>query len=290
MAPDQIPANMFVVTPEPRQEPEPAAPPAPPLEVRRGRFFSYALPDGWRLGEDGQYALTLIAPDDKAITLMVGNSGLLPGHAPAQFVHEKLMAIRPEGLRLGGGRGCAPIAGFQQAVEFEVSYTIGGQPCRGIARCHVAPYYGGATMAMTAALADASQWDGYASWLPLVAEQIAAHDGAAFGMRGVMQQNLAASQAYAEAARRYRDWSERLRQQTADQRHAVEDRQQREFRDNLGAVGTWSDPHTDRPPVELSTRFEHYWVDREGTILGTNDPGADPNVGSTGSWRRMERR
>ena len=48
----------------------------PTLRLASGRFFTYALPPGWRVGEDGQFALTLLAPDNKAITVMVGNAGM----------------------------------------------------------------------------------------------------------------------------------------------------------------------------------------------------------------------
>jgi len=36
-------------------------------------------------------------------------------------------------------------------------------------------------MAMTAVLAESKQWPG-SSWLPLIADQILAHDGATFGI------------------------------------------------------------------------------------------------------------
>jgi hypothetical protein len=64
-------------------------------------------------------------------------------------------------------------------------------------------------MALTAALSTADQWGGYASWLPQVADQVSATNGAAFGMRGIMQQNLQNSKAFGEAARQYRDWSQK---------------------------------------------------------------------------------
>ena len=45
------------------------------LGIRNSQYFSYAMPPGWRVGEDGQFALTLLAPDSKALTVMVGNAG-----------------------------------------------------------------------------------------------------------------------------------------------------------------------------------------------------------------------
>ncbi len=57
-----------------------------------------------------------------------------------------------------------------------------------------------------------------------VADQVSALNGAAFGMRGVMQQNLQNFVAYGEAARQYRDWSQKNWQQTTDARNASQDR------------------------------------------------------------------
>lgn len=291
MTPDQIPPGMFLVTlatKNPSEE-KPAEVPEKKLQIMRGHYFTYVLPAGWKLGEDGQYALSMIAPDQKAFTLMVGNSGLFPNYTPGQFVYDKLMAIRPENLQIGQGTPCDPIAGFQTAYAFPVTYRIGGAPCQGLAKCHIAPYYGGQTMAMTAALSDATQWPAYSTWLPLIADQIAAHDGAAFGMRGVMQQNIDNSRAFAIAAKEYREWSQRNWQGVTDARNNSQDRQQKEIRENIGAVQTYSNPYDDRQPLELTTQYQYFWIDNKGTILGSNDPSVNPNQGSISTWKQLEK-
>ena len=157
------------------------------LRIGSGRFFSYAMPEGWRVGEDGQFALTLVSPDNKAITVMVGNAGLMPNTPPASFVYQKLMALQPQNLQLGPGRAAKPVAGFSQAGTFDVSYTVRGVAYRGLAKCNVQTAYDTAVMAMTLAVSEASQWPGYATWLPQVADQISATNGAAFGIRGVIR-------------------------------------------------------------------------------------------------------
>jgi hypothetical protein len=266
-----------------------SAPPAGSLTIGNGRFFSYALPPGWRVGEDGQYALTLAAPDNKAFTVMVGNAGLPVDYPPGQFVREKLLAIQPENLRIGPPRKAAPIAGFAHAYEYDVTYSIRGVPCRGVVKCHVFPAYDSAVMAMTAALSEASQWPGYASWLPLVADQVSATNGAAFGRRGVMAQNLKNSAAYAEAARQYRDWSQRNWQQVTDDRNASQDRKAFQVRENLGAVQTYANPFGTSTTVQLPTTYKYYWGDNQGNYLGSDDPSANPNTGSTVEWKKMPR-
>ena len=287
--PNRSTANdLFPVQPVVRQA---AGSPMPVAELRigQGQAFSYALPPGWRVGEDGQFALTLVAPDNKALTIMVGNAGMPPNTPPGQFVYEKLMAIRPENLQLSAPRAAAPAAGFAQAFEFDVSYSVGGVPCRGIAKWQVAPAYDTATMAMTAALSETSQWPAYSSWLPQVAEQVSATNGAAFGARGVMAQNLQNSTAYAEAARQYRDWSQKNWQGVTDARNLSEDRKNFAVRENLGGVQTYSNPYGNGPALELPTTYKYYWIDPQNNVQGTDDPSVNPNNGSTQEWRHMER-
>jgi hypothetical protein len=264
-----------------------AAGPAASLGIRNGQAFSYAMPQGWHVGEDGPFALTLHAADNKALTFLVGNAGMPVNYPPGRFVYEKLMALRPENLQIGQGRPAAPIAGFSQAYEYAVTYSIGGVPCRGVAKCHIQPAYDTAVMAMTAALSEARQWNGYASWLPLVAEQISATNGAAFGRRGIMAQNLRNSTAYAEAARQYRDWSQKNWQEVTDGRNRSTDKRNEQFRENLGGVRTYQNPFGDTAPVQLPTTYTYYWRDPQGNYLGSDDPSANPNAGATREWRRM---
>lgn len=259
------------------------------LRIGQGQFFSFALPPGWRVGEDGQFALTLMAPDNKALTLMVGNAGLPPNYPPAQFAYDKLSSLQLQNLQMGEPRQARPVAGFHQAVEFDVSYLAQGVACRGVAKVSVASAYDSSTMALTAALSAVDQWGGYASWLPQVADQVSATNGAAFGMRGIMQQNLQNSVAYGEAARQYRDWSQKNWQQVTDERNVSQDRKNFAVRENLGGVQTFANPYGTSQPVELPLTHKYYWMDRQGQKFGTDDPSANPNVGSTNEWRKMER-
>ncbi len=285
VAAQALPRGLVEVRPVTRG---PAAAPAS-LQLKQGQFFTYVLPQGWHVGEDGQFALTLIAPDSKALTVMVGNAGLPLNYPPARFASERLMALRPENLQLGEPRSAKPLAGFAGAYELDVHYSVGGVPCQGVATVHYAPAYDSATVAMTAALSQASQWSGYAAWLPVVAQQVSASNGGAFGRRGVMAQNLQNSTAYAEAARQYRDWSQRNWQQVTDARNSSADRNAAQFREALGGVQTYVNPYDARAPLELPTTYQYFWVNEHGTIAGTNDPSVNPNVGSKSDWRKMPR-
>jgi hypothetical protein len=286
-----MPTKFVVVKPLERKNMSGTNParPAEELRISKGHFFSFALPPGWRVGEDGQYALTLHAPDNKALTLMVGNAGMPLNYPPLQFAYDKLSAIRPQNLQLGTPHQAKPSAGFRQSVEFDVSYSVNGVACRGVAKVSVAPAYDSSTMAMTAALSTADQWGGYASWLPKVADQVSAVNGAAFGMRGIMQQNLQNSMAYRDAAQQYREWSQKNWQQVTDKRNVSQDRKNFAVRENLGNAQTFTNPFGTNQSVELPVTHKYYWMDRQGRFVGTDDPSANPNEGSTSDWRKMER-
>ena len=59
------------------------------LRIGQGRFFSFALPPGWQVGEDGQFGMTLVAPDRQAMTVLVGNAGM-PLNQPAAVSYTHL--------------------------------------------------------------------------------------------------------------------------------------------------------------------------------------------------------
>lgn len=262
------------------------------LRIGQSQFFSFALPAGWRVGESGPYALTLLSPDNKAMTLMVGVAGSPVNYPPARFAYEKLSVLQPQNLQLGEARQARPAAGFRQAFEFDASFSLRGVPYRGVAKVSVAPAYDTATLAMTAGLAPADQWAGYAAWLPQVADQVSALNGAAFGARGVMQQNLQNSVAYGDAARQYRDWSQKNWQQVTNARNDSQDRKNFAVRENLGGVQTFASPYATQqgtPNVEMPVTHKYYWANAQGRYFGTDDPSANPNTGSSGDWRKMER-
>ena len=258
------------------------------LPIIRGNFFSYALPHGWRVGEEGQFALSLIAPDSHAFTLMVGNAGMPPNYPLDRYVWDKMMAIRPQNLQLGAPVQVAPAVGFQFAYQLTVSFVGGGGlPSRGVAKCNVAQAYDTQLIVMTGAFSVDTEWTGYSSWLPQLAEQISAIDGAAFGARGVMAQNLRLSKEYGETTRAYREWSHQNWQQVTDQRNDSEDRRNYDVRENLGSGKAFANPYDSGSTVDLPLTYKYYWVNRQGTYVGTNDPSVNPNEGSTAEWKPM---
>jgi hypothetical protein len=268
-----------------------SAPPAAgnPTSVRQGQYFRYAVPGGWQVMEDGQFAVVLMAPDRSAITTMVGNVGLPSNYSPAQYVFEKLSQAGLSDLRLGDGRAASPAFGFPSAWEFDVAYSVGGAACRGLARCSVAPNYDFCTMVMTWAAAEASQWPAYATWLPDLAAQAQVTNSAAFGASGIAQQNLQNSIALGEQARRNREYSAEQWADVTRQRGASQDRNHADFREAMGAVQSYYDPYENRA-VELPSSNTVYWVhSTSGRIVGDPNPSFDPRTSTDADWKPLRR-
>lgn len=279
--PDEGMARPDVQVWEPPAEGEPMR-----MEVQNGRFFRFAMPAGWRVMEEGQFAVVLVAPDNAALTVMTGNAGLPANTSPEQFLLDKLRLLQVQHVRTGPMSLARPMAGCTTAWQVDYTYSVNGIACNGVAKVSVAPAYDTCSMVVTLAASQSEQWSSYAAWLPAAAEQVAALNGAAFGARGVMQQNLANSIDLGERARQNREWSAATWAEVNRGRAESQDRNQEQFREALGNVQSYTNPYSSAK-VELPTTFSHYWVDRQGRIVGTNDPSEDPNHGSTEEWSRM---
>ena len=75
-----------------------------------------------------------------------------------------------------------------------------------------------------------------------------------------------------------------------DARDKSVDRQNDQFRQNLGSVQSYVNPYDNRSSVDLPTTYQYYWVNQQGAYVGTNDPGVNPNVGSTDDWKKLSKR
>lgn len=269
----------------PPPPPHPAG--RPPLEARQGPFFRYLIPAGWQIGEDGQHAVVLIPPDRKAISAYVGNVGLPLGYPPHHYLFERLMAFRPENPRLGQPTPARPLPGFTAAWSFELYYAIGGVPCVGVARCHVAPSYDSVTMVMTFAASEERQWPSYSGWLPDLPEATTPIHPGALGAQGLAQQNLQQSMAMGQQLADHRAWSQATWAQFTAERHQAQDRQAFEWGQAMAGSQRYDNPVTGQP-IDLPATQQAYWIHPEsGQIVGSPDPGFDPRSPSDPRWQRL---
>lgn len=259
----------------------------PGIEEWQGQFFRYLLPRGWRVAEDGNFAVVLVAPDNAALTIMVGNAGLPLGYPPGQYLYERLAPQFPN-LALSQPRPAQPVMGLQGAWEFDLAYAVNGVPCRGLAKCSLAAGYDSCTLVITCAAAQEAQWAGYAAWLPQVAGQIIPTHSAAFGASGVMAQNLHNSLSLGQQAKAHREWSQQTWQSVADERSQVQEQHNFYFRENLGGIETFVNPY-DSQLIELSNQHSYHWINPQGQVFSSNDPGENPNLGGSEEWKPLTR-
>ncbi len=143
-------------------------------------------------------------------------------------------------------------------------------------------------MVMTLAASTKAQWGQYAGWLPQVPTRFAATNSSAFGASGVAQQNLANSEAYGNQLREYREWSAKTQAEVTRDRQISQDRNNFDFRQNLGNVTRYDDPYTGRS-VDLSSNNVVYWVNTtNGRILGDANSSFDPRTATDPNWQRMQ--
>lgn len=266
---------------------------ASPLQVAQGQCFEYALPAGWQVVEDGQFAVVLRDPDGSAMTLLVGNCGYPPGMVhPLAFVHEKLAGLAgPQGgpvpqVWLGPPRPGRPLPGFPEAMDVDCAFPLNGFPWRGLATVSVRHGYGMTDLAVACAVAAEPAWPGYARWLPAVAALVAPTNGAAFGARGIAQQNLSNSIALGQRLQQHREHTLRLQQELADQRWRSDAERQQGIGEALTGQ-TWRDDPYGNAPHRVSTTPAVHWVDPQGRVVTSDDPSFDPRSATDPNWRKL---
>jgi hypothetical protein len=253
--------------------------------VVQGQCFQFVVPAGWRVLEQGQFAVVQADADNQAVSIMTGNCGFLPGYPPLQYAFEKLSGNGP--VQLDRPRPGQPVANFDAAVDVDYRYAVNGVPCVGIATVSYRQGYGQLDLVLTAGAAQEQYWPSFAAWLPALPKQFNVTHGAAWGAQGIAQQNLRNSIQFGQQLELQRAWSEELQRQVTDQRDASDER----HREGMGQVLTgeswYADPYGQNPPVRLSNTPAVYWTNRHGRIVSSDDPSFDPRTPMDSDWQRM---
>lgn len=254
-------------------------------QVVQGQCFQFVVPAGWRVLENGQYAVVQVDANQQAVSVMTGNCGLMPGYPPLQYAYEKLSSIAPP--QFGPPRPGQPVASFDIAIDVDYRYVINGVTCVGIATVSSRQGYGQTDFVVTAAAAQERYWPSYVSWLPGLAKGFTVTNGAAWGARGIAQQNLANSVQLGQQLQDQRSWSHQLQQNLANQRWASDDRRQHGVGQLLSGESWYADPYGQNPPLRMSDTPAVYWANRDGRIVASDDPSFDPRTPTDSDWQRM---
>lgn len=263
-----------------------SAPPMP-VSMRQSQYFRFAYPEGWTLNEHTN-GLFLNAPDGSAAIMHVGLVGMLQPFTPDQFVCHVLAMHQMFQPRFLSGQPIQPPPGCSSAGMFELTYVTNGIPCQGHVVSYIALGYNQCNGSMTLSASSVQGWPAVRNWLPQVAAHVQPGGMQTYMAGQVAADNQRSTAEFGQRLSEYNSWSQNLQQQTTNERWQSQDRNNFHFRENLGNVSTFDNPYLSRP-VELPTTYSHYWVNRQGQIVGSNDPGYDPRVGSTQDWIPMPR-
>ena len=233
--------------------------------------------------------LCLNSPDGQAAIMNVGLVGMMQPMTPDQFVHYAMQMQEMQVTGFLGGQQIQPPPGCTSAGRFEITYSVRGIACRGIVTSFVTLGYGMCNASITLAAAQAGAWAAYQSWLPQLAAEVGPAGSQTYMAGQVAADNLRQSVELGQRFHEINDYTQQQWQQVTNERWASDERRNFEFRENLGAVQTFTNPYDNHRSVELSTQYRFYWVNRRGEIVGSDDPGYDPRAGSTDEWTQMPR-
>jgi hypothetical protein len=258
----------------------------------RGPHFTYLLPRGWTVGEEGNFALVLRSPDLRAGIIVFGQSGLLYAMTPEQYAHQAMMGamrLAPD-VQLFQAWPMQPMPGYTHAALLETTYTINGPmgylPIRGIVMSHVAVGYGQCNGTITIAGAEMTQWESYRPWLPQVAMAALNTGPNPYGSTAMADEIHGMTRREGEAYAAYHAWSQVTWQAVTEARWASQDRQQAAM-DPLVTGQQWTDDPYGNQPQRRSTTPAVIWVSRDGREIASPDPSYDPRTASDNDWRRV---
>lgn len=267
---------------------------APPTTPRQGPHFSYLMPEGWAVGEEGPHALVLRSPDAAAGIIVFGLSGMPVALDPVQFAMHAMrdvMRLAPD-VQLWNPRAIAPRPGFTAAAAIDTRYTLfgptGPAPVLGLVVSNVAVGYGFGNGVITIAGAQQAAWPSVASWLPGVALAAVNTGPNAYGSTGMAAQMHGIARQEGDAQARYRAWSAATWDAVVQQRAEVGARQA----DALDPVLTgqrWDADPFGGPMARRSTAPRVVWVHRDGREVASDDPSFDPRTPMDADWRRVDR-
>ncbi|HXI92083.1 MAG TPA: hypothetical protein VNO24_18865 [Blastocatellia bacterium] len=149
----------------------------PPLLLRQGQYFAWAMPIAWRAYESGN-GVDMVSPDGR----LIANSVLLTGSTgqatPWSFLVTLLTQLGDRDINGLSTRDFPSLpSGYPgidwQIQEFELTFTdTSGISRRADCTCGVCNAYGGYSVLMQSFSAPVNEFDRAKTWLPLLAQSV----------------------------------------------------------------------------------------------------------------------
>lgn len=261
------------------------------MQQIHGTHFTYLLPPGWFVAEEGKYSLSLRSQDYRAGITVFGQSGLMYPVTPDQYAYQIMTSVMQlQNVQFSHPRPIQPMPGCTQALMVETTYQVmtqnGTVMIKGIVVSNVAIGYNQCDAVMTLVASDVALWSQYQSWLPQVG-LVACNTGPdPYGrttMAGVIQGiAIQDHRAYQD----YSQWSNSLWQQVVNDRNASVANQQNAMGPILTGQVWVNSPYTGEP-TRQSTTPAVIWESRDGRRIASHDPSFDPRTPYDSDWRRL---
>ena len=266
----------------------------PRTQIVQGRNFTYVLPAGWRVGEEGNHALVLQAQDLSAGVIVYGVSGFGQNLTPPQFAYNAIinnLRLAPD-VRISNPTPIQPMPGYTAAAVMDIAYTKQGpqgpQRIVGLVISNVVSVYARSDAVVTLMLALDSHWSAVHSWLPQVALQALNTGPNPFGRTAMSGQILNDTVRQREAYGQYLNWSQANWAGVVANRAASLDRQAQANGETLTGQYWGKNPYTGNPE-RYSTTPTVIWVHRDGRQVTSSNSTFDPRTPTDTDWRRVQR-
>lgn len=257
------------------------------VQMVRGSNFTFALPAGWRVGEEGQQALVLNSPDGAACVIVFGVSGLGGGVSPEQFAAHAFNLMKFANVSVNGTQPTQPGPGAVAASMLDVNFVYNGRQYRAVVRSSVNQGYQQTNGCLQIAMADVQAWNQYQGWLPQIAAAASNTGPNAYGGTAIAQVNSNNAQQFGQQMQDYRNWSQDTWAQVQAQRDASFRMQSYYNGQNLTNNGWYTNPYGGSPVYRSNTPASQ-WMDPNGNIVTGDSPSYDPRTPYDNNWRPMQ--
>lgn len=258
----------------------------------RGPNFTYTIPSGWRVVDEGKWSVSLRAADNLAGITVLGQSGLLQPMSPDGYAYQVMASsMQLQNVKITRPEQISPMPGYNSAMLMDTTYDV-VLPNRvvqlqGLVMCNVLNSYNFTNAVITLVASEISQWPHFLPWLPNVAFQVCNTGADPYGsytMQGVIRDISIQDHA---AYTTYQSWANQLWQEVVEKRNLSVVNQQNAIGPILTGHTWGTHPYTGQP-VQHSTKPAVIWVSIDGRVEENDNSTYDPRTPYDSDWRRLK--
>ncbi len=268
---------------QPQQRPKP--------QPTRGPNFTYFLPPGWQVVEEGKCSLCLKSQQDLSGIIVYGTCGMMQPIPPEHFVYNFMTHnMQAMNVQFTQVKPIQPMPGYTHAALIDVQYLInmptGPAQVNGLVISNVVVVYGRCDAIMTLVASDAQVWPQNERWLPELAFAAYNTGPDPYGRHSMSSTLIGSTMQEQAAFEAYNSWSQNLWSQVIADRHRSIDYQNEE-RGELLTGNQWvTNPFTGHQ-IQVSTTPAVIWINRDGRTVSSQIATFDPRTPYDNDWCRL---